>query len=219
MLNWFLTNKEFILAVATFIASITAIIISVYQIHLSNKHQLFERRVNSYLFVSEIVTHYEIYSGPLERTRDSNKLLDVIGDYMCLTMVSPLKECNKLLAEFSDEDYDTLLAKIKDINSKKLETTLIFSQTIATPISDFIDCYTAVVNKLPIYYRFVDRNISDDGKIQITDIPFEQNERNCVIQAFDKLKKSFELVKRNDVLKQMRNETMLFKKVKCKRGN
>lgn len=199
MLNWILTNKEFILAIATFIASITAIIISVYQIHLSNKHQLFDRRINDYCILTELFGLCEKSQNMLNREYDNMgvSLQQICVDYISLTSNHFLEPVTLSITN-PLEEHNKFINKMDDLKHIAQEILFVFPKAKAKILSQFIGDYIEVLtNQFRCSYSFAStaagKNIIPE--IQWVLAPPESEMPKILLQSYEKLNTTFNEIK------------------------
>lgn len=80
-----LNNWNFWLSLITAMTAILAVVLSVKQISLSNKHHLFERRLKVYMIVSGLVCLYKENRNLIERKRKDEPQFAIDHEFIWLT--------------------------------------------------------------------------------------------------------------------------------------
>ena len=132
------------------------LIVRQYRMH--KKQMLFDRRLQVFLLVSELWTHYEKHRELLERNRGSGFDLGVIGDFRCLTEPACLVEIRSVMDEpLSGEEYAQFLQKMKELEEQAGEAKLVFPRQISEPICGMITAYRTTLQWMVDYQRFLCR--------------------------------------------------------------
>lgn len=133
---------QLIFATSSLVVSVVAICISIYQVRLSNRQKLFDRRVDTYLVARELLS---IFSKKQEALTNA---ICIVPDLMfiILTNNSYLKEMTRILNRPQEEgDIEKFFKKKEWLETKAIELKLIWQTNEARLISQFIQEYAELL--------------------------------------------------------------------------
>lgn len=190
---------QIIVSVITAAAAILALIISVVQIHNSNKQALFERRLYAYLTVkwmNLICERNEKVCSEFIEKIDNFDITSVGLLFAYMTNTSFLEEIQTVINHTQDfEYYKRYMRKIEELRSLSEEITLIFSTNIGHDIADFVYYYSEALVAIYKYKADLDKIAGESGAEK-----FDGNNDvglfNCKKQLIYFTKSTFELSKR-----------------------
>lgn len=187
---------ELILSVITVAGTIIALGQTRQQMRLSNKQALFEKRLNTYMFVKGLMelcnsnkTHFREYRDDVCLT---NKLI-----FGFLTNNSYLKELGDVINNSSDDNYRVkLLKKLEEIKSAATRIELIFRGKKRFFCSEFVSDYGEVLWRMYQYQIVCDKIEEERHKRKkelenLCGIYREPNYRKDVYDAMNKLVESY----------------------------
>lgn len=184
------------------------------QIELSNKQQLFDRRLEKYLFIRRL---YNVYSGA-KKSLDSETVINLpLFAFGFLTNTSGLEDVYKVIELPLNEEEQTLfLKKIEYLQSISEETRMIWTGKATRPISEFIFYYSELLVKLyqqevtydNLKYKSVNFNTSDEFiKKQLK----ETAKKTELLETINKLNDLYDEIESKKLLEEIRNQTQLIK--------
>lgn len=176
--------------------SIVIAIIALYQTHhqikLSNKQQLFDRRLDVYLLIEELLNCYREEQETIRRVRLSNIQTD---EMLCIQFISftsthSLGDISSCIYEKKDNAHNLLLSKLDMLDRLEQEVSFLFPRKEANVTQKFIHTYAGLLTTLYAY-----RN-----NIALVSLPSDNKERHLVILGFYyTLQEHYEEIARNEV--------------------
>ncbi len=173
------------LPIIAIIISLIAVFQTNKQIKLSNKHNLFDRRLNTYLMIKEFIDSYKEYSVKSKLSNDTDLSL-----YSGLILMNLMN--NLYFEPVMDEIYDSPLnrTKIKEFYLKitgirriATEIDMIFTSDISKPINDFLTAYENTIVELYKYYSTLKFAECDPG---LKNLSYEDKARQVGEEKFRK---------------------------------
>lgn len=142
------------------------------QIALSNKQQLFDRRLSSY---TKFITIYSLYSENKEALNKENAFLYLNEfEYSFLINCSDLEQMIQAISKpLQQNEQKIFLKKIEELNNLALEISMIFDGKSSEMLSNFVYSYTELLRKL-YKQRIVVGKLRD--RKQENGIPIEQKD-------------------------------------------
>lgn len=187
---------ELILSVITVAGTIIALIQTRQQMRLSNKQALFEKRLNTYMFVKGLMVLCNSNKAHFREYRDDVCLSSNTIIFCFLTNNSCLKELSDTIKNSSDDNYRVeLLKKLEEIKSTATRIELIFRGKKRFFCSEFVSDYGEVLWRM-YQYQIVCDKIEERHKSRIElenlcGIYREPNYRKDVYDAMNKLVESY----------------------------
>lgn len=176
--------------------SIVIAIIALYQTHhqikLSNKQQLFDRRLDVYLLIEELLNCYREEQETIRHVRLSNIQTD---EMLCIQFISftsthSLGDISSCIYEKKDNAHNLLLSKLDMLDRLEQEVSFLFPRKEANVTQKFIHTYAGLLTTLYAY-----RN-----NIALVSLPSDNKERHLVILGFYyTLQEHYEEIARNEV--------------------
>lgn len=117
------------------------------QIALSNKQQLFDRRLSCY---TKFITIYSLYSENKEALNKENAFLYLNEfEYSFLINCSDLEEMIQAISKpLQQNEQKIFLKKIEELKNLALETSMVFDGESGEMLSNFVSSYTDLLSKL-----------------------------------------------------------------------
>ena len=117
------------------------------QITLSNKQQLFDRRLSCY---TKFITIYTLFNGSkvIINTKDAFVYLDEF-EYSFLINCSDLEEMIQAISKpLQQKEQKAFLKKIEELKNSALEISMVFDGESGEVLSNFVSSYTDLLTKL-----------------------------------------------------------------------
>lgn len=117
------------------------------QITLSNKQQLFDRRLSCY---TKFITIYTLFNGSkvIINTKDAFVYLDEF-EYSFLINCSDLEEMIQAISKpLQQNEQKAFLKKIEELKNSALEISMVFDGESGEVLSNFVSSYTDLLTKL-----------------------------------------------------------------------
>ena len=207
---------ESVLTIVSVIIALCALWQTHKQIKLSNKHQLFDRRLEKYLFIKRLCSVYSGAKGALDNETVINMPLFSFG---FLTNTSGLEDVYTVIETPLNEAEQTLfLKKIEYLQSISEESRMIWTGKEAETVSNFILYYSELLIKLyqqEVAYdtlkdKSVNFNTSDDFiKSQLK----ETAKKTKLLETIDELNDLYNEIESKELLEKIKKQTQLIKVV------
>ena len=201
--------------VMTSIAAFIAIYLSVRQIQLSNKQQLFDRRLKAYMLVNGIISlcreNYMWISGK----REAEPQLTNDFFFMGLTNNTYMESQAKTIQQPLEQPFhNEFLKKLEELRSVAMEFELIFKGDIALQYSNFLRDYEktlAVMYQYQIIIKKINEENSKNPRSleELSQMFSEEEYRDSLYKAMDKLRESYDVVAQKKVEKKLRKQIAL----------
>ena len=201
--------------VMTSIAAFIAIYLSVRQIQLSNKQQLFDRRLKAYMLVNGIISlcreNYMWISGKREAEPQLTNDFFSMGLTNNTYMESQAKTIQQPLEQPFHNEF---LKKLEELRSVAMEFELIFKGDIALQYSNFLRDYEktlAVMYQYQIIIKKINEENSKNPRSleELSQMFSEEEYRDSLYKAMDKLRESYDVVAQKKVEKKLRKQIAL----------
>lgn len=206
---------ELVLTIVSVIIALIALWQTKKQIELSNKHQLFDRRLEKYLFIKKL---FDMYTDTNVFVKDKKAL--AIGPEMAftyLTYTTELEECIEAIDKpLNSEKQSNFLKKIEQIKYISEESQMIWEFEEINLISDFLDGYAELLIKLyqqKIYIENVSNNngnIFDFTNLSEDDL-LSNAEKIELFASAERLNILCEEIEKEEVLDKLKKQTQLIK--------
>ncbi|MBS5061983.1 hypothetical protein [Roseburia hominis] len=201
--------------VMTSIAAVVALGLSVYQIQLSNKQQLFDRRLKAYNLVSSLISLCKENYTWLSEKRETKPQLANDFDFIYLTNNTYMEgQAEAIKHPLEQPFHKEFLKKREELRSMAMEFELIFKGDVALLYSSFLKDYESALAVMYQYQIIIEKIKEENGKHprpleELSGIFSEEKYRNNLYSALDKLKESYDVVTQEKVGKQLRKQIAL----------
>lgn len=177
------------LSIITSIAAIIALFISVWQIFISNKHALFERRLAVYLKIRRLIELCNENKKFKESyIKDKNEPLYAINMlYIAMTNNIFLESAQTIIENILVSEHQRIyLMKMEEFSSLSTEVTLIFPKKISINVAKFILNYKEMLVSM---YKYIVCLNSLEKEADETSKPIRSNslENRCRKDTIDKI--------------------------------
>lgn len=147
-----LTDWNFWLSIITAIVAIIALFLSSRQIQLSNKQQLFERRLNAYIITNGLIELYKKNKVFIEQKRENEPQFVMSMEFAWLTNNSYMEQIAKVIEHPLEKPYhQEFLIKREHLRTLATEIELIFNGKEAISYAEFVSCYERTLFKMYQY--------------------------------------------------------------------
>lgn len=158
-----LKDWNFWCTVMTSIAAFIAIYLSVRQIQLSNKQQLFDRRLKAYMLVNGIISlcreNYMWISGK----REAEPQLTNDFFFKSLTNNAYMESQAKAIQHPLEQPFhNNFLKKLEELRSMAIELELIFKGDVVLPYCDFLRDYEKTLTAM-YKYQIIIKKINEEN--------------------------------------------------------
>lgn len=178
------------------IISVVIALIALFQAHsqikLSNKQQLFEKRLDVYLVIEELLRCYrnnqETIQSINSHSTQTNQMLYI--QFAIFTSTHSLSEISSCIYEQTDENQKLFLLKLDMLDRIEQEIAFLFPKKEATLMSKFVHLYTGLLMTLYTY----------TNKIELIRIPKDDKERYLkLLEIYDALQECHNAIVNNQV--------------------
>lgn len=181
-----------IIAIITLFGILVTMFLTLHQIRLSNKHQLFDRRLDKYIIVKDLLDTYkrvnDIFTEKLNLEAFNRFILrslmenDVLKDIQW-TVDNPTKK----------ESFETIHKKFRWIGKTAEELFFLFDKDKVNYFSDFIKKYRELIMWLQRYNINAEKTKGtgfgkDDREKARTEVLKVSNEMNLLLKKIEKKK-------------------------------
>lgn len=217
--DFMLKDWNFLFSIVTAITAIGALVLSIRQMRLSNKQNLFDRRLKAYMLANGLISLCEEnYKWLLEkRETEPQWANDYI--FMLITnnayMESQTDAINHPLEQPFHKEF---LRKREELRNTAMEVELIFKGEVALTYSEFLRAYESVLATMYQYQIIIDKMMKENekqNKKQRKEVEFyvkmfhEEKYRESLYDAREKLKKAYDTVTKDNIKKQMEKQLKL----------
>ncbi len=210
-----LRDWNFWCTVMTSVAAVVAIGVSVHQIRLSNKQQLFERRLKAYMMANSIISlckeNYVFLSE--KRKAEPQFANDLV--FVWLTNNTYMEgQAEAIEHPLEQPFHKELLKKREELRNKAMEFEFIFKGNVASLYGNFLRDYE---NALAVMYQYeiIIRKMKEENEkyphtSEVLSKMFSEEEyRDRLYDALGKLKASYDAVSQEKNDKQLRKQLTL----------
>lgn len=210
-----LRDWNFWCTVMTSVATVVAIGVSVHQIRLSNKQQLFERRLKAYMMANSIISlckeNYVFLSE--KRKAEPQFANDLV--FVWLTNNTYMEgQAEAIEHPLEQPFHKELLKKREELRNMAMEFEFIFKGNVASLYGNFLRDYE---NALAVMYQYeiIIRKMKEENEkyphtSEVLSKMFSEEEyRDRLYDALGKLKVSYDTVSQEKNDKQLRKQLAL----------
>ena len=210
-----LSDWNFWCTVMTSVAAVVAIGVSVHQIRLSNKQQLFERRLKAYMMANSIISlckeNYVFLSE--KRKAEPQFANDLV--FVWLTNKTNMEgQAEAIEHPLEQPFHKELLKKREELRNMAMEFEFIFKGNVASLYGNFLRDYE---NALAVMYQYeiIIRKMKEENEkyphtSEVLSKMFSEEEyRDRLYDALGKLKVSYDTVSQEKNDKQLRKQLAL----------
>lgn len=214
-----LQDWNFWLSLSTWIVALVALFISIYQMGLSNKQSLFEKRLKCYNIVSGILRLCEENQRMINEKRADDPWLALDLEMTFLTNNTFLEELADAYHNPLQQPYHkTFLKKREELECIGEEVSLIFSGKTGITFRDFILAFDLVLQRAYQYVIVLDKmekhNEENPSSIEEKQRIFpEQENREYLQQAFKELQANYEIIIKGQYIRKLQRQLRLTGKI------
>lgn len=203
--------KENIFALITAIIAIIALWQTHRQIKISNKHQLFNKRVEKFIVISGLMSLFK-ESKSLMNKKNYNNIIDVTLLFHNLTNNTYLKDIGNIINNIYQEDIrQNFLVKLEELKRISVEVEFLFSKNNIKLIQDFIYEYQELLRKIYeeqiILHKIMEANRKNPTAFIKLQKEFGEKEyREKLYSEYDKIKSLYDEVVKKDIMKNIKKQ-------------
>ena len=210
-----LKDWNFWCSIITAIAAIVALVLSVKQSRLSNKQQLFERRLKAYMLANGLISLCKDNYRWISAKREERPQLENDWNFMWLTNNSYMEEQAKAIEHPIEQLFHKeFLRKREELRKQAMEFELIFKGDVALKYSEFLRAYENALDKMYQYQIIIDKMKKANEKNTVTvekagKMFSEEKYRDDLYNALDNLRKTYDVVAQDKVEMQLKKQLSL----------
>ena len=210
-----LKDWNFWCTVMTFVAAFIALYLSVRQIQLSNKQQLFDRRLKAYMLANSIISLCKENYMWLSEKREAEPQLTNDFVFMWFTNNTYMEsQAKAILQQLEQPFHNDFLKKLEELRSMAIEFKLIFKGDVALLYCDFLRDYEKTLTAMYKYQIIIKKINEENSKHprsleELAQLFSEEKYRDSLYDALDKLKESYDVVAQEKVEKKLRKQLVL----------
>ncbi len=149
------------------IVAIIALLISCYQVRLSNKQSLFNRRLNIWITVDKLMSVYVKNAKDLEH--DDEPQMDIDLQFALLTNTTYLQSISTSITHVLDaEPQLNLHLKLDKMKSLAMEARFCFKGKSGNAIAEFIEAYQSLLFSMYQYQILLNKRSQSAKQYQWT---------------------------------------------------
>lgn len=210
-----LRDWNFWCTVMTSVAAVVAIGVSVHQIRLSNKQQLFERRLKAYMMANSIISLCkENYVFLSEKRKAEHQFANDLV-FVWLTNNTYMEgQAEAIEHPLEQPFHKELLKKREELRNMAMEFEFIFKGNVASLYGNFLRDYENALAVMYQYQIIIKKMEEENGKhpntSEVLSKMFSEEEyRDRLYDALGKLKVSYDTVSQEKNDKQLRKQLAL----------
>lgn len=234
MFNDIVSNIAIITSVSSTLAAIVGVVLGLAnysnankQIKLSNKHFMYERRVSSYMFLSDLIALFNLEKEYLINEQKNDDPIFGAADiiFQTLTNTSRLSD---LINEYTNplkdvDEHKKYLTMIEKFKSQGQMFEFEFSGEIGVIANCFIQQYFDFLSQLMGYkilyekireYQGKQNNLPDcqrEKQLDVLTTFGEKTHREKLFDSFDKLDKTYSKMKEGNIVSELKKQIELIK--------
>ena len=210
-----LRDWNFWCTVMTSVAAVVAIGVSVHQIRLSNKQQLFERRLKAYMMANSIISLCKENYVFLSEKRKAQPQFANDLVFVWLTNNTYMEgQAEAIEHPLEQPFHKELLKKREELRNMAMEFEFIFKGNVASLYGNFLRDYENALAVMYQYQIIIKKMEEENGKhpntSEVLSKMFSEEEyRDRLYDALGKLKVSYDTVSQEKNDKQLRKQLAL----------
>lgn len=186
----YFTNPDTWISIIAVCLSIIALFQTHKQIKLSNKQQLFDRRLDKYLLFKDL---FVLYKGSRQLFVEKNSICEMVDfPFSMLTNCSALEQmCSAFDKPLHDEDHKILLTKLEMLEKNAVELELLWNSEAGRKASCFVKQYKELlmsIYKQQILLKYLHKQ-NEEHPISLEEFQQQAKENAIKIGLYDDIKK------------------------------
>ena len=208
----FIGNNIF--AIITAIIAVIALWQTHRQITISNKHQLFDKRVDRFITINGLISLFK-ESKHLMDKEDYDHFIDVTVLFHSLTNNIYLKDIGTIIDNVEQEDIrQNFLIKLEEIKKLSIEMKFLFNGDFINLIKKFVYEYQELLRLMYkekiILNRILEKNSKNSTEFIKLQKEFgERKFREDLYTEYDKIKQLYEAIIEKNIINNIENQIKL----------
>lgn len=203
------------------VLSIIATIVAIYalwqthiQITISNKHKLFDRRVEKFMLITGLISLFE-ESKQLMNNEGYDNYIEVTVLFHSLTNNTYLQDIGNIIDNINQEDIrQKFLVKLEELKKMSIEVEFIFSKNNIDLIKKFIYRYQELLRTIYKEQIILNKILKKNEKnptefVKLQEEFGEKRYREKLYSEYDKMKLLYDEIIEKDIIKSIENEIKL----------
>ena len=186
----YFTNPETWVSIIAVCLSIIALFQTQKQIKLSNKQQLFDRRIDKYLLFKDLLS---LYNGNRHLFVDKDSIYTMVDfQFSMLTNCSALEQmCSAIDKPLHDEDQKILLTKLEMLEKNAVELELLWNSEAGRRAGCFVKQYKELLMSMYKQQILLNRLDKQNAKYPMKLEEFQQRAKESASETnlFDNIEK------------------------------
>lgn len=205
----FIENNIF--SIITAIIAVIALWQTHRQIAISNKHQLFDRRVDRFITVNGLISLFK-ESKHLMDKEDYDDFIDITVLFHSLTNNIYLKDIGTIIDNTNKEDTrQNFLMKLEEMKKLSIEMNFLFRGDSINLIKDFVYEYQELLRVMYkeqiILNRILEKNSENPTEFIKLQKEFgERKYREDLYNEYDKIKNLYDSIIEKDIISNIENQ-------------
>lgn len=200
------------------VLSIIATIVAIYalwqthiQITISNKHKLFDRRVEKFMLITGLISLFE-ESKQLMNNEGYDNYIEVTVLFHSLTNNTYLQDIGNIIDNINQEDIrQKFLVKLEELKKMSIEVEFLFSKNNIDLIKKFIYRYQELLRTIYKEQIILNKILKKNEKnptefIQLQKEFDEKRYREKLYGEYNEIKLLYNEIARNDVIKNIKKQ-------------
>ena len=210
-----LKDWNFWCSVITALTATLALVLSIRQISLSNKHQLFDRRMEAYMLTNGLIALCKDNYMWLSPKRE--QISQFANDYIFIWLTNNTymeNQADAIEHPLEQPFHKEFLRKREEIRITAAEIDLIFNGEAASAYSNFLRNYEVALAVMYEYQIIIDKMQKENEKHPLTieeaeKLFSEEKYRENLYHALENLKKAYDTVAEEKIEKQIKKQLKL----------
>lgn len=184
------------------------------QIKISNKQNLFNKRVDNFLIIDGLIKLYEENKGLMDK-KENNGFLEVTILFMGLTNNTYLKDIGTIINEVENEEIrQKFLIKLEEMKKLSLEHQLLFKGNNIKYIEEFVMEYQNLLRTLYKYQALLEKIQKANKKEpktfeELQKLYREDIDRQEIFDSYAKIGSLYNKIKNKNVIKDVKSQIKL----------
>ena len=203
-----------VFSIITAIVAIIALFQTQIQITISNKHKLFDKRVEKFMLITGLISLFE-ESKQLMKNEGYDDYIDVTVLFHSLTNNTYLQDIGNIIDNINQEDIrQKFLVKLEELKKMSIEVEFIFSKNNIDLIKKFIYKYQELLRTIYKEQIILNKILKKNEKnptefVKLQEEFGEKRYREKLYSEYDKMKLLYDEIIEKDIIKSIENEIKL----------
>ena len=203
-----------VFSIITAIVAIIALFQTQIQITISNKHKLFDKRVEKFMLITGLISLFE-ESKQLMNNEGYDDYIDVTVLFHSLTNNTYLQDIGNIIDNINQEDIrQKFLIKLEELKKMSIEVEFIFSKNNIGLIKKFIYKYQELLRTIYKEQIILNKILKKNEKnptefVKLQEEIGEKRYREKLYSEYDKMQLLYDEIIQKDIIKSIENEIKL----------